>query len=51
MFRLGGGTKIEQQEIKDKLVDALNSVRNAMKNGVVPGGGTALLHASKLLDY
>lgn len=51
MFRLGGGTKIEQQEIKDKLVDALNSVRNAMKNGVVPGGGTALLHASKLLPH
>ena len=51
LFRLGGESKIEQQEIKDKLVDALNSVKNTMYNGYLPGGGAALLHASKILDY
>lgn len=51
LFRLGGNTKIEQQEIKDKLVDGLNSIKSSMKYGVVPGGGSALIHASKILEF
>ena len=51
LFRIGGETKIEQQEVKDKLIDALNSVKNTMHNGFLPGGGSALLHASKIQDF
>ena len=32
------------------IVDALNSAKSAMKNGVLPGGGVAMYHASKLLE-
>lgn len=49
LIKLGGDTEIEQQEIKDKLVDGLNSVKNSLKEGVIPGGGAALVHASELL--
>jgi chaperonin GroEL len=38
-------------ENRDKLVDSLNATKSTLKYGVLPGGGTALLHASKLLDY
>lgn len=38
-------------ENRDKLVDSLNATKSTLKNGVLPGGGAALLHASKLLNY
>lgn len=37
-------------ENRDKLIDSLNATKNTMKYGMLPGGGTALAHASKLLD-
>ncbi|CAK65331.1 unnamed protein product (macronuclear) [Paramecium tetraurelia] len=48
---IGGKSEIEMHENRDKLVDSLNATKSTLKNGVLPGGGTALLHASKLLDY
>ena len=51
LISVGGTTDTERQEINDKLVDGLNSVKNSMLHGVVPGGGAALLHASKILDF
>lgn len=37
-------------ENRDRIVDALNSARSAMSDGVICGGGTAFVHASHLLD-
>ena len=37
-------------ENRDKLIDSLNATKNTLKYGMLPGGGTALAHASKLLD-
>lgn len=42
---------MEQNQTYDKLIDGLNAVRNAVLKGVLPGGGAALLHASKLLEF
>lgn len=42
---------MEQNEIHDKLIDGVNAVRNAMLEGVLPGGGASLVHASKLLNF
>lgn len=38
-------------ENRDKIVDSLNAAKNTLKYGVLPGGGAALVHASKLLNY
>ncbi len=47
MIRVGGATEIEVKEKKDRVEDALNATRAAVQEGIVPGGGTALLRAKK----
>ncbi len=49
VIRVGGSTEVEVKERKDRVDDALNATRAAVQEGVVPGGGAALLHASKKL--
>jgi len=51
LIKIGGRSEAEQKEVKDKLTDGLNAVRNVMEYGALPGGGAALLHASKVLDF
>ncbi len=50
VIRVGGSTEIEVKERKDRVDDALNATRAAVQEGVVPGGGVALLHGSKALE-
>jgi len=50
VIRVGGATEIEVKERKDRVEDAMNSTRAAVEEGIVPGGGTALLNAVKALD-
>ncbi|MFE1602184.1 chaperonin GroEL [Methylobacterium sp. ID0610] len=45
VIRVGGATEIEVKEKKDRVDDALNATRAAIEEGIVPGGGTALLRA------
>ncbi|MDO8875353.1 MAG: chaperonin GroEL [Pseudolabrys sp.] len=47
VIRVGGATEIEVKEKKDRVDDALNATRAAVEEGVVPGGGIALLRAKK----
>jgi chaperonin GroEL len=47
VIRVGGATEIEVKEKKDRVDDALNATRAAVEEGVVPGGGVALLRAKK----
>ncbi|MCV6577342.1 MAG: chaperonin GroEL, partial [Cohaesibacter sp.] len=47
VIRVGGATEVEVKERKDRVDDALNATRAAVEAGIVPGGGTALLRASK----
>ena len=47
VIRVGGATEIEVKEKKDRVEDALNATRAAVQEGIVPGGGTALLRAKK----
>jgi chaperonin GroEL len=49
VIRVGGATEIEVKERKDRVDDALNATKAAVEEGIVPGGGTALLYASKQL--
>ena len=49
VIRVGGATEVEVKERKDRVDDALNATRAAVEEGIVPGGGTALLYASKIL--
>ncbi|MEM9965629.1 MAG: TCP-1/cpn60 chaperonin family protein, partial [Asticcacaulis sp.] len=49
VIRVGGSTEVEVKERKDRVDDALNATRAAVDEGIVPGGGTALLKASKVL--
>ncbi|PHR25500.1 MAG: chaperonin GroEL [Hoeflea sp.] len=46
VIRVGGATEVEVKERKDRVDDALNATRAAVQEGIVPGGGTALLRAS-----
>ena len=46
VIRVGGATEVEVKEKKDRVDDALNATRAAVEEGIVPGGGTALLRAS-----
>jgi chaperonin GroEL len=48
--KVGGATETEVQEKKDRVVDALNATRAAVEEGIVPGGGKALLWASMQLE-
>ena len=47
VIRAGGATEVEVKEKKDRVEDALNATRAAVEEGIVPGGGTALLRAKK----
>ncbi len=47
VLRVGGATEVEVKERKDRVDDALNATRAAVEEGIVPGGGTALLSATK----
>ena len=50
VIKVGGGSEVEVGEIKDRVNDALCATRAAIAEGIVPGGGSALLYASKGLD-
>jgi chaperonin GroEL len=50
IIRVGGATETEVKERKDRVEDAMNATRAAVEEGIVPGGGIALLHATKALD-
>ncbi len=50
VIRVGGSTEIEVKERKDRVDDALNATRAAVEEGIVPGGGIALLRARKSID-
>ena len=50
MIKVGGGSDVEVGEKRDRVIDALNATRAAVELGIVPGGGTALLWASRQLD-
>jgi chaperonin GroEL len=49
VIRVGGATEVEVKERKDRVDDALNATKAAVEEGIIPGGGTALLYASKNL--
>jgi chaperonin GroEL len=49
VIRVGGATEVEVKERKDRVDDALNATKAAVEEGILPGGGTALLYASKVL--
>ncbi|MEO9901329.1 chaperonin GroEL [Nisaea sp.] len=50
VIRVGGATEIEVKERKDRVDDAMHATRAAVEEGIVPGGGTALLYAVKALE-
>lgn len=50
VIRVGGATEIEVKERKDRVEDAINATRAAVAEGIVPGGGIALLRATKVLS-
>ncbi|CAJ1356973.1 unnamed protein product, partial [Effrenium voratum] len=47
---VGGASEVEVNETKDRLNDALNATKAALEEGIVPGGGTALLYATTKLE-
>eukprot|EP01017_Pseudomicrothorax_dubius_P034529 TRINITY_DN4748_c0_g1_i4.p1 TRINITY_DN4748_c0_g1~~TRINITY_DN4748_c0_g1_i4.p1 ORF type:complete len:320 (+),score=75.22 TRINITY_DN4748_c0_g1_i4:724-1683(+) len=47
---VGGASEVERGEMHDKITDALNAVRGAIESNLLPGGGAALLHATRVLD-
>src|SRR3569833_1433298 len=49
VIRVGGATEVEVKERKDRVDDALNATKAAVEEGIIPGGGTALLYAAKSL--
>jgi len=51
VIRVGGATEVEVRERKDRVDDALHATRAAVEEGVVPGGGVALLRAIAALDH
>ncbi len=50
VIRVGGATEVEVKERKDRVEDAMNATRAAVEEGIVPGGGVALLHATTVLE-
>merc|ERR1719201_312150 len=50
VLKVGGASEVEVNEVKDRLNDSLNATKAALEEGIVPGGGTALLRASDKLD-
>ena len=50
VIKVGGATEVEVKERKDRVEDALNATRAAVEEGIVTGGGCALLYAAQELD-
>jgi chaperonin GroEL len=50
VIRVGGATEIEVKERKDRVDDAMHATKAAVEEGIVPGGGAALLYATRALD-
>ena len=50
VIRVGGATEVEVKERKDRVDDAMHATRAAVEEGILPGGGVALLRAGKVLD-
>lgn len=50
VIKVGGATEVEVKEKKDRVEDALNATKAAVEEGILPGGGVALLHSIKSLD-
>ena len=50
VIKVGGSTEVEVKERKDRVDDALNATRAAVEEGIVPGGGVALMRTLKTLD-
>jgi chaperonin GroEL len=50
VIKVGGATEIEVKEKRDRVEDAMNATRAAVEEGIVPGGGTALIYAIKCLN-
>ncbi len=50
VLKVGGSSEIEVKERKDRVDDALHATRAAVEEGIVPGGGSTLLYASRALD-
>jgi chaperonin GroEL len=50
VIKVGGATEVEVRERKDRVDDALNATRAAVEEGILPGGGVALIRSQKVLD-
>jgi chaperonin GroEL len=50
VIKVGGATEVEVKEKRDRVEDAMNATRAAVEEGIVPGGGAALLYATKALE-
>ena len=50
VIKVGGATEVEVKEKRDRVEDAMNATRAAVEEGIVPGGGTALINAAKALN-
>jgi chaperonin GroEL len=50
VIRVGGATEVEVKERKDRVDDAMHATRAAVEEGILPGGGVALLYATRVLD-
>jgi chaperonin GroEL len=50
VIKVGGASEVEVSEKKDRVTDALNATRAAVEEGIVPGGGMALLYATQVLS-
>jgi chaperonin GroEL len=50
VIKVGGSTEVEVKERKDRVDDALNATRAAVEEGILPGGGVALIRTQKVLD-
>ncbi|MGH6890362.1 MAG: chaperonin GroEL [Rhizomicrobium sp.] len=50
VIRVGGATEVEVKDRKDRVDDALNATKAAVEEGILPGGGAALLYATKVLN-
>jgi chaperonin GroEL len=50
VVKVGGASEVEVNEKKDRIIDALNATKAAVSEGIVPGGGSALLYASRSLE-
>ena len=50
IITVGGFTEVEINENRDKIIDGLNTCKSALEEGILPGGGTAYIHALKVLE-